>query len=92
MMNRIAILLLVMVSFVVFGGISKANETDKKFYSRLSQLNDEIRAIDGGTSVKGTACEARLTILINEFPDLYLQNYVCEPDSNGTAQIMLRQW
>lgn len=99
MMNRTAILLLAIVSFAVFGGVSRANETGDTFESRLSQYNAELKALDpqklkaiDPISKKNIECTARATALWILFRAEYeAKNTVCEPDSNGTPQIILRQ-
>ena len=79
-------------SLALLGGTASANEQLlKSFESRVSQLNREILRIEGGMMAQGMGCEARLTIVVNEFPTLFLQNYVCDADTKGRAQIMLRQ-
>lgn len=79
-------------SLALLGGTASANEQLKKeFESRRSQLNHEIDRIEGGARAEGMGCDTRLTILIEEFPTLFLQNYACNPDEKGRAQIMLGQ-
>ncbi|PCI34472.1 MAG: hypothetical protein COB54_01430 [Alphaproteobacteria bacterium] len=79
-------------SLTLLGGTASANEQlINSFESRLSVLNNEILRIEGGMRAQGMGCETRLTILIDEFPTLFLQNYVCDADTKGRAQIMLRQ-
>lgn len=93
MIKKYIIMASLLSSLALLGGTASANEQlDKLFESRLSDLNDEITRIEGGITARGLACEERLTILTDEFPTLFLQNYVCDADTNGTPQIMLRQW
>ena len=79
-------------SLALLGGTASASEQlIKLFDSRVSELNYEILRIEGSAMAQGMACEERLTTVIAEFPTLFLQNYVCDADTNGNAQIMLRQ-
>lgn len=79
-------------SLTLLGGTANANEQlMNSFESRVSELNHEILRIEGGARAQGMGCEVRLTTVINEFPTLFLQNYVCDADTKGRAQIMLRQ-
>ena len=92
MIKNYIIMVSLLSSLALLGGTASANEQRiKLFESRLSNLNDEIARIEGGIMARGLACEERLTILANEFSTLFLHNYVCDADTNGTPQIMLRQ-